>query len=461
MSTIPITGEEILETIKMVQMESLDIRTVTLSLETGDCAASSVKATGDRIAKKVFKVAKHLVKIAKAIESEFGVPVVNKRVALTPVAQMAGGCREKEYTPIAKAMDRVAKDIGIDLIGGFSAMVEKGFTKAAENLFASLPRALSSTDFVCAGVGVASTKAGINMDAVQQLGHLIKKAAELSKSRDGIACGKLAVLCNAPNDIPFMAGAFHGSGEPEAVVNIGVSGPSVVRSVLEQLPKDAPLQDVAEAVKKISFKITRVGEVVGREVARRLGVSFGIVDLSLAPTPHPGDSIAKILELMGLERVGTHGTTVALMMLVDAVKKGGAMATSSVGGFSGTFIPASEDHGMIEAVRLGALTLDKLECMTAVCSVGLDMVPVPGNTPPETISAIIADEMAIGVINNKSTGVRIIPVPGKRAGQWIEYGSLYPGLLARSPIMAVHPFSSAILIRRGGRVPAPLRSLTN
>lgn len=461
MSPMPVSGEEILETIRMVQMESLDVRTVTLSLEVGDCAASSVKAVGDRIAKKVFKVAKQLVRTAKALESEFGIPIVNKRVALTPIAHVASAAREKDYTPIAKAMDRVAKDIGIDLIGGFGALVEKGFTVGAERLFDSIPHALASTDFVCSGVAVASTKAGINMDAVQRLGHIIKQCAELSKDRDGIAAGKLAVLCNAPTDIPFMAGAFHGFGEAEAVINVGVSGPSVMRSVIEQLPKDLPLQDVAEAIKKTSFKITRVGEVVGREMAKRLNVSFGIVDLSLAPTPHPGDSIAKILELMGLERVGTHGTTMALMMLVDAVKKGGVMATSSVGGFSGTFIPASEDHGMIEGVRVGSLTLDKLEAMTAVCSVGLDMVPVPGNTPPETLSAIIADEMAIGVVNNKSTGVRIIPVPGKRAGQWIEYGSLYPGLLARSPIMAVHPFHSTVLIRRGGRVPAPLRSLTN
>jgi len=461
MSTIPLTGEEILETIRMVQMESLDVRTITLSLEVGDCAASSVKATGDRVARKVKRVAGRLVHVAQALEDEFGVPIVNKRVALTPIAQVAAATKERDYTPIAKAMDQVAKDIGIDLIGGFGALVEKGFTAGAERLLDSIPRALTTTDLVCSGVVVASTKAGINMEAVRRLGHIIKQCAEGSKDRDGIAAGKLAVLCNAPTDIPFMAGAFHGFGEAEAVVNVGVSGPSVVRSVLEQLPQDSPLHEVAEAIKKTSFKITRVGEVVGREVAHRLGVSFGSVDLSLAPTPHPGDSIAKILELMGLERVGTHGTTAALMMLVDAVKKGGAMATSSVGGFSGTFIPASEDHGMIEGVRVGSLSLDKMEAMTAVCSVGLDMIPLPGHTPPETLSAIIADEMAIGVINNKSTGVRLIPVPGKRAGQWIEYGSLYPGLLARSPILAVHPFKSTAFIRRGGRIPAPLRSLTN
>lgn len=458
---MPFSTEEILETIRMLQTESLDVRAVTLSIETGDCAASSAKAVGAKIAKKIFSKAKDLVQITDDINDEFGIPIVNKRVAITPVAHVAEGCNGHDYTPIAKAMDQAAKDIGIDLIGGFSALVEKGFTNGSKRLIDSIPRAISTTRFVCSAVNVASTKAGINMDAVGLMGKILKKAAKLSAKEDGIACGKIAILSNAPADNPFMAGAFHGFGEPECTVNIGVSGPSVVRAALEKISPKLPIHEIAEIIKKASFKITRIGELVGKEVAKRLKVNFGIVDLSLAPTPHPNDSIARILELVGVERCGTHGTTAILAMLVDAVKKGGVMASSSIGGFSGTFIPLSEDHGMIEAVKHKALSLDKLEAMSAVCSVGLDMVAVPGSTSAETLSAIIADEMAIGVINNKSTGVRIIPVPNKKAGEYIEFGSLYPGLLAKAPIVPVNPYSSAVFINRGGRIPASLRSLTN
>lgn len=451
------TRDEIIETIRMVQAENLDIRTITLGVSLRDCAGESVESVARKVYDKLTVVGRELVPTAEKLASEFGIPIINKRISVTPIAMVAESCREKDYTPIARAMDKAAAELGIDFIGGFSALVQKGFTKGDINLLNSIPEALSSTQKVCSSVNAASSKAGINMDAVRAMGRIIKQTAALTADEDGIGCAKLVVFANAVEDNPFMAGAFHGPGEPETVVNVGISGPGVVNTVVRRLPKDADFGELSEAIKRMAFKITRAGELIGREAARRLGVSFGIIDLSLAPTPAVGDSIANILEAMGLERCGAPGTTAALALLNDAVKKGGAMATSYVGGLSGAFIPVSEDAGMIRAAAEGALTLEKLEAMTCVCSVGLDMIAIPGNTSEQTISAIIADEMAIGVINKKTTAVRIIPAPGKKAGDFVEFG----GLLGRAPIMPVNKFDSSAFVKRGGQIPPPIQSLTN
>lgn len=451
------TRDEIIETIRMVQAEQLDIRTITLGISLRDCSGPSVSYTARKIYDKLMERGSELVPIALQLEKEFGIPIVNKRISVTPIALVAESCSESDYVPIASAMDRAAAELGIDFIGGFSALVQKGFTPGDMNLLNSIPEALSSTLRVCASVNAATTKAGINMDAVQAMGSIIKKTARLTEKEDGIGAAKLVVFANAPDDNPFMAGAFHGPGEPESAINVGISGPGVVNTVVSNLPKDADLGEVSEAIKRMAFKITRVGELIGREASRRLGVPFGIIDLSLAPTPSIGDSVANILEAIGLERCGAPGTTAALALLNDAVKKGGAMATSYVGGLSGAFIPVSEDAGMIRAAVDGALTLEKLEAMTCVCSVGLDMIAVPGDTSAQTITAIIADEMAIGVINKKTTAVRIIPAPGKKAGDFVEFG----GLLGRAPVMPVNPFDSSVFARRGGQIPPPIQSLTN
>jgi uncharacterized protein (UPF0210 family) len=451
------TRDEIIETIRMVQAEQLDIRTVTMGISLRDCAGSSISQVAEKIYEKLMAKGRELVTVAMDLEREFGIPIVNKRISVTPIALVAESCEESNFTPIAQAMDRAAKDLGIDFIGGFSALVQKGFTRGDMNLLNSIPEALSSTERVCSSVNVATSKAGINMDAVGAMGRIIKEATRLTADRDGIAAAKLVVFANVPEDNPFMAGAFHGIGEPETVINVGISGPGVVNTVVSNLPKGADLGEVSETIKRTAFKITRVGELIGREASRRLGVPFGIIDLSLAPTPAVGDSIANILEAMGIERCGAPGTTAALALLNDAVKKGGAMAASYVGGLSGAFIPVSEDAGMIRAVADGALTLEKLEAMTCVCSVGLDMIAVPGDTPVETLSAIIADEMAIGVINKKTTAVRIIPAPGKKAGDSVEFG----GLLGRAPVMPVSRFNSDVFARRGGQIPPPIQSLTN
>ncbi|WP_104373417.1 PFL family protein [Desulfocucumis palustris] len=451
-----LTLAEIVETIKMVQEENLDIRTITMGISLRDCAGPSPAAARKKIYDKITGLAGNLVRVGEEIEKEFGIPIVNKRISVTPISLVAESCGEEDYTGFAKTLDEAAEAVGVNFIGGFSALVHKGFTTGDMRLVQSIPRALATTQRVCSSVNVATSKAGINMDAVYLMGKIIKETAQLTAHRDGLGCAKLVVFSNVPEDNPFMAGAFHGIGEPESVINVGVSGPGVVKNVVER-NKDADFGTLAEAIKKTAFKITRMGELVGRTAASRLGVPFGIVDISLAPTPAVGDSVAEILEYMGLERCGTHGTTAALALLNDAVKKGGAMGSSYVGGLSGAFIPVSEDAGMIRAVEIGALGLDKLEAMTCVCSVGLDMIAVPGDTGPETIAAIIADEVAIGVINHKTTAVRIIPAPGKKVGDRVEFG----GLLGRAPVMPVHPFSSDIFVRRGGRIPAPVSSLTN
>jgi len=454
---VAITREEILETIRMVELESLDIRAVTLGIDLSDCCDTSIARLCRKIRRKIEQRAARLARVCADIQIEFGIPIVNCRVAVTPIATVAASCRSKDYSPIATALDEAARTVGVNFIGGFGAHVHKGATPSDVALIDSIPKALSTTERVCSSVNLASTKSGINMDMVARMGEVIKEAAARTADRDGLAACKLAVFANAPEDNPFMAGAYHGVGEPDFVVNIGVSGPGVVRSALEKLPATADLGEVAELIKRLAFKITRMGELVGREVSARLGAEFGIIDLSLAPTPLVGDSVAAILEQMGLQKCGTHGTVAALALLVDAVKKGGAMASSYVGGLSGAFLPVSEDYGMADAVRQKALSLAKLEAMTAVCSVGLDMIALPGDTPASTLSAIIADELAIGVINGKATGARLIPVPGKKAGEMAEFG----GLLGRSPIVPVSRFSSKEFISRGGRIPAPLQSLTN
>src|ERR1700682_2263302 len=450
------TQAEILQTVRMTEMEHLDIRTVTLGLSLRDCAADSIAGTSERVREKIERVAASLVSTVDQIGDEIGIRVANKRIAVTPVSILTEGAQGNPVD-LGRAIDEAAGAIGVDFIGGYSALVHKGFTRKESEFLDSIPEALSVTERLCGSVNAATTRAGINMDAVARVGRLIKDAAERTRERSGLACAKFVCFANAVEDNPFMAGAFHGIGEPEAVLNVGVSGPGVVNHALQQAPKDLPLHELAEIIKKLSFKLARAGELVGREAARRLGIPFGIIDLSLAPTPVPGDSVANIIEAMGFERAGTHGTTAALALLTDAVKKGGAMASNSVGGMSGAFIPVSEDAGIIEAARLGALSLDKLEAWTSVCSVGIDMVAVPGSTSAETISAIIADEMAIGVMNNKTTAVRIIPVPGRVVGDMVEFG----GLLGSAPVMAVNAFSSADFIRRGGRIPAPIHSLRN
>lgn len=451
-----LSNREILETIRMVQEENLDIRTITMGISLRDCAHEDIKEVRRRIYDKITSRAARLVAVGEELEREYGIPIVNKRISVTPIALVGEACRADDYTELALALDEAAREVGVNFIGGFSALVHKGFTKGDINLIKSIPQALAQTELVCSSVNVGTTRAGINMDAVALMGRIIKETAELTADRDGLGCAKLVVFCNATEDNPFMAGAFHGIGEPETVINMGVSGPGVVRNVVSKMP-EADFGTLAETIKKTAFKITRMGELIGREASRRLGVPFGIVDLSLAPTPAIGDSVADILEAMGLERTGTHGTTAALALLNDAVKKGGAMASSYVGGLSGAFIPVSEDAGMIRAAEAGTLTIDKLEAMTCVCSVGLDMIAIPGDTPAETISAIIADEAAIGMINQKTTAVRVIPVPGKQVGEVVEFG----GLLGRAPIMPVHRESSSAFVARGGRIPAPINSLKN
>jgi len=446
---------EILQTVAMTEMEHLDIRTVTLGLSLRDCAGNTMGTVAEQVEKKIHEFAGRLVTIVDEIGDEIGIRIANKRIAVSPVSFLfeAGG----DCLTLARALDEAARDVGIDFIGGYSALVHKGATPREREFLDSIPEALANTQRLCSSVNVATTRAGINMDAVRQVGLIIKDAAERTRAQGGIACAKFVCFANAVEDNPFMAGAFHGVGEPEAVINVGVSGPGVVHHAVRNASPDLPLQDLAETIKKLSFKLSRAGELVGREAARRLGVPFGIIDLSLAPTPVPGDSVANILEAMGFERAGTHGTTAALALLTDAVKKGGAMASGAVGGMSGAFIPVSEDAGMIQAAQTGALSLDKLEAWTSVCSVGIDMVAVPGSTTAETIAAIIADEMAIGVMNNKTTAVRIIPVPGREVGETVEFG----GLLGSAPIMAVNSFSSTGFIQRGGRIPAPIHSLRN
>ena len=447
---------EILETINMIQNENLDIRTITMGISLRDCCHSDIDIACNKVYDKITKYAQKLVVTGENIEKEYGIPIINKRISVTPIALIAESCDSDDYVKFARALDKAAATVGVNFIGGYSALVHKGYTNGDRKLIASIPEALSTTNLVCSSVNVATTKAGINMDAVAQMGKIIKSCADLTADRGAIACAKLVVFANAAEDNPFMAGAFHGVGEPECVINVGVSGPGVVKKALEKI-KGEDFSKVADTIKKTAFKITRMGQLVAQEASKRLNVPFGIVDLSLAPTPAIGDSVAYILEEMGLEKCGAHGTTAALALLNDAVKKGGVMASSHVGGLSGAFIPVSEDAGMIDAAEVGALSLEKLEAMTCVCSVGLDMIVVPGDTSADTISAIIADEAAIGVVNTKTTAVRIIPAPGKTIGDRVEFG----GLLGSGPVMKVNPFGCSEFIKRGGRIPAPLHSLRN
>ena len=451
-----INTNDILQTIQMIDHQHLDVRTITMGVSLLDCCDPDPHAACRKIYDKITTSADKLVRTGGDIEAEFGIPIVNKRIYVTPMALVAGASRTEDYVPFAAAMDRAAKAVGVNFIGGFSALVHKGMTDADKKLIAAIPEALAVTDVVCSSVNVGSPKACINMDAVALMGRTIKAAAERTAAQGGFGCAKLVVFCNAVEDNPFMAGAFHGVGEAEQVINVGVSGPGVVHHAL-QLVKGQPFDVVAETIKKTAFQVTRMGQLVAREASARLGVPFGIVDLSLAPTPAIGDSVARILEEMGLEVCGTHGTTAALALLNDAVKKGGVMASSSVGGLSGAFIPVSEDEGMIAAAQSGALTLDKLEAMTCVCSVGLDMIAVPGDTSAATLAAIIADEAAIGMVNQKTTAVRLIPAPGKQVGDVVEFG----GLLGSAPVMPCHTGSAEDFVARGGRIPAPLHSLKN
>lgn len=453
---ININTNEIMETIKMIRDEHLDIRTITMGISLLDCADSDPKAACRKIYDKITKYAENLVKTGEDISARYGIPIINKRISVTPISIVAGASDTTDYIPFAKTLDEAAKTTGVNFIGGYSALVYKGYSKGDTYLTDSIAEALSVTDRVCSSVGVASTKAGINMDAVKQMGEIIVDMSKRSADNNSMGCAKFVVFANPVEDNPFMAGAFHGVGEGDCVINVGVSGPGVVKSALEQI-KGCDFGTLAETIKKTAFKITRMGQLVAQEASRILNVPFGIVDLSLAPTPEVGDSVAYILEEMGLEKCGTHGTTAALALLNDAVKKGGVMASGYVGGLSGAFIPVSEDAGMIAAAESGALHLDKLEAMTCVCSVGLDMIAVPGDTPASTISAIIADEMAIGVINQKTTAVRIIPAAGKDVGDSVEFG----GLLGAAPVMPVHKYSSEEFIARGGRIPAPIHSLKN
>jgi uncharacterized protein (UPF0210 family) len=452
-----LSSEEIFETVRMIELEHLDVRTVTLGISLMDCAGSDIDKVATRVYDKIARTAGRLASVVKEVSDDFGIPIINKRIAVTPAAYIAAATDARDYTPLAQALDRAAESAGVDYLGGFSALVHKGLKACDEVLIQSIPSAMAATSRVCCSINVASTRAGINMDAIARMGRIVCDVAWGSADRGGINCSRLVVFANMPEDNPFMAGANHGIGEAEACINVGVSGPGVVRAALARLGPTCDLGEVAEAIKRTSFKITRTGELVGREVSKRLGVQFGIVDLSLAPTPARGDSVAEILESMGLERAGTHGSTAALALLNDAVKKGGAMASSYVGGLSGAFIPVSEDSAMVDAAACGALSIDKLEAMTSVCSVGLDMVAVPGDVSPETIAAIMADEMAIGVMNSKTTGVRIIPVPHKKAGERVQYG----GLLGEVIVMPVNPFSSTLFVNRKGRIPAPIQSMTN
>ena len=455
-------NEEVTEILRMIENEHLDIRTVTMGISLRGIITDDLGRTCAKMREHMLRCASELVPTARQVEEQFGVPITNKRLSTTPIALVAEASGASSYVPVARTMNEVAEAVGVDYIGGFSALVEKGTTSGDRVLIDSIPEALASTERVCASVNVATTRAGINMNAIIVMGQRIRELAALTADRGGIGCTKLVVFANAPEDNPFIAGAMHGVGEPDLVINVGVSGPGVVLASLRRLLASNPrcdLGEISETIKRMAFKVTRAGELIGREVARRLGppVRFGVVDLSLAPTPAIGDSVAEILEAMGLERTGAHGTTAALALMTDAVKKGGLMASSYVGGLSGAFIPVSEDAGMVAAVRCGALSLDKLEAMTAVCSVGLDMVAVPGDTPAETLSAIIADEIAIGVVNNKTTAVRIIPVPGKQAGESYDYG----GLLGEAIVQRVNPFGNADFVLRGGRIPAPLTAVRN
>ena len=447
---------DILETTRMITENNLDVRTITMGVSLRDCSDPDITVCARKIYDKITRKAEHLVKVGEDLEAELGVPIIHKRISVTPIALVGESCRADSYVPLAKALDDAAKAVGVNFIGGFSALVEKGYTNGDRILIDSIPEALATTDLVCSSVAIGSTKAGINMDAVREMGEIVKKTAALTADRDAIGCAKLVVFCNPVQDNPFMAGAFHGVTEPESVINVGVSGPGVVKYALEAV-RGEDIGKVAETIKKTAFKITRVGQLVAQEAAKRLNTEFGIIDLSLAPTPAIGDSVAHILEEIGLESCGGPGTTAALAMLNDAVKKGGLMASSYVGGLSGAFIPVSEDAGMIAAVEKGSLCLEKLEAMTCVCSVGLDMIAIPGDTTAATISAIIADEAAVGMINNKTTAVRLIPVPGKGVGDKVEFG----GLLGYAPIMSVSKFRPDVFINRGGRIPAPVRSLTN
>lgn len=445
---------EILETISMVKEQNFDVRTITIGIDLHDCIHPDIDVLNQNIYNKITRIGKDLVKTANELSLQYGVPIVNQRISVTPIAQIAAATKADSYVSIAQTLDRAAKAIGVSFIGGFSALVQKGMSPSDEVLIRSIPEAMKVTDIVCSSVNIGSTKAGINMDAVKLVGEIIKETAEITP--EGFGCAKVVIFCNAVEDNPFMAGAFHGSGEADAVINVGVSGPGVVKAALENHEAET-LTEIAEIVKKTAFKITRVGELIGQKASQMLGIPFGILDLSLAPTPAVGDSVARILEEMGLSVTGTHGTTAALALLNDAVKKGGMMASSAVGGLSGAFIPVSEDEGMIEAATNGVLTLDKLEAMTAVCSVGLDMIAVPGDTSATTISGIIADEAAIGMINTKTTAVRIIPVPGGKVGDSVEFG----GLLGYAPIMPVKEGNCDLFVNRGGRIPAPVQSLKN
>ena len=452
-----INSRDIMETIEMLTAENLDVRTVTMGISLLDCIDPDADKACEKIYNKITRLAGNLVSVVDGISAEYGIPIVNKRISVTPIAMLLGAAPDADPVQYAKTLDRAAKAVGVNFIGGFGALVHKGFSAGDKRLIAAIPRALAETDIVCSSVNIGSTKSGINMDAVKLMGEVVRETAELTKDNMCMGDAKLVVFCNAPEDNPFMAGAFHGAGEPDCEIHVGVSGPGAVRAALAKLPKDAPMDEVAELVKRTAFKITRLGQLVANLASERLGVPAGIIDLSLAPTPAIGDSVANILEEMGLESCGCCGTTACLALLNDAVKKGGVMASNHVGGLSGAFIPVSEDAGMIAAVEAGALSLEKLEAMTCVCSVGLDMIAIPGDTPVETIAGIIADEMAIGVINNKTTAVRVIPAIGKGVGDCVEYG----GLFGRAPIMPVNPNAGTVLAHRGGRFPAPLNSLKN
>lgn len=454
--------QEVIETNKMIEQENLDVRTITMGISLLDCADKSLEVTCEKIYKKITTLASNLVQTGEDISKEFGIPIVNKRISITPISLVGSACCRTpgDYVQIAKTLDKAANEVGVNFLGGYSAIVSKGMTQSDELLIRSIPMAMACTERICSSINVGSTKTGINMDAVRLMGDIIKETAEQTKERDSLGCAKLVVLCNAPDDNPFMAGAFHGVSEADAIINVGVSGPGVVKYALEQLDaggKDADFEQLCETIKRTAFKITRVGQLVAQEASRRLNIPFGIIDLSLAPTPAIGDSVADILKCIGVEHPGAPGTTAALALLNDQVKKGGVMASSYVGGLSGAFIPVSEDQGMIDAVEAGALTIEKLEAMTCVCSVGLDMIAIPGDTPATTIAGIIADESAIGMVNQKTTAVRIIPVVGKKVGETVEFG----GLLGYAPIMPVNTFSSQRFVDRGGRIPAPIHSFKN
>ena len=449
--------KDIIETIQMIKVHHLDIRTTTLALSLRDCISEDIKVTGEKIYEKIIKYAKNLKKYADDLENEFSIPIINKRIAITPISLIGESAKNPDYVYLAEVLDKAANEVGVDFIGGFSALVEKGCTKGDEIFLESIPEALAKTSKLCSSVNLATSKTGINMKGVLKVANIIKKSAELTADKDGLGAAKFVCFCNSVSDNPFMAGAYCGINEPECALNIGVSGPGVVRWAIENMPKDAPLGEVANVIKKTAFKITTTGELIGRELAQRLNIPFGVIDLSLAPTPAKGDSVAGIFQAMGLEQAGAHGTTAALAMLNDAVKKGGIMASSYVGGLSGAFIPVSEDAGMIEAAKQGVLTIDKLEAMTSVCSVGLDMIAIPGDTPTTTIAGMIADEMAIGMINKKTTAVRVIPVPNKKEGEWVKFG----GLLGEAPIMSMSKLDSSTFINRSGRIPAPIHSLNN